>query len=71
MRTSLFATLVVAAALLTGCQGSGEQHKDYVPMPDDMNVNIWDVDKPAKALAPTQAAPTPAAPMPTGTAPGK
>jgi hypothetical protein len=59
MRTTLVGSLLLTAALLTGCTGSGEHNKDFVPMGthNDMDVNIWDVNAPAKALYPTSGTP--------------
>ncbi len=59
MRTTLVGSFVLAAALLAGCRGSGE-HKDYVDMPHEMDVSVWDVNAPAKALYPKSGAPAPA-----------
>ncbi len=53
MRTILVGSLLIAA-ILTGCEGSGEQHRDYVNMGthNDMDVSVSNVNAPAKALYP-------------------
>ncbi len=59
MRTTLVGSLLLTAALLAGCTGSGEQHKDYVDMGthNDMDVSVSNVNAPAKALYPPSGTP--------------
>jgi hypothetical protein len=60
MRTKLAGVLFLNVAILAGCESSKEEEVDFVSMPKDMAVDIWqskEAAKPASTTPATTAAP--------------
>jgi hypothetical protein len=56
MRATLVGSLLVAAALLAGCESSGEHHGNFANVPEDMETNRWESKAPSKPSAASQTA---------------
>jgi hypothetical protein len=56
MRTKRVGSLLVAAALLAGCEASGQHHGNFSNVPDYLDTNLWESKAPTKPAAGSQTA---------------